>query len=128
MATVWQWWRIMRACKSLIALRFLTFFIVFFILFRTLGACIVFARAARLPPLQGSKQMTTQLIKGHRIEIPTHYDLWMRGARFGVVTSVRFTSDKPSAECYATIRMDHAQVKRSVRLPRHDWQYARVIG
>lgn len=23
---------------------------------------------------------------GKRIEIPVHYDMWMRGARFGVVT------------------------------------------
>jgi len=40
---------------------------------------------------------------GDRVEIPPHYDLWMQGARFGVVKSIQGSA--------ATVRMDNENVK-----------------
>ena len=63
-----------------------------------------------------------QLI-GKRVELPVHYDMWMRGARFGVVTAYRNgglgTSD------YLLVKMDHPQARRRLKLWRPDWDYAK---
>jgi hypothetical protein len=60
---------------------------------------------------------------GTRIEIPVHYDLWMRGARFGVITA--FRAGKPGlSDCYL-VKMDHPEVKRRLKLWRLDWDYAK---
>lgn len=47
---------------------------------------------------------------GLRVEIHPHYDLWMRGARYGTIHSV--------SVCGAVVRvkMDHPQVKRLARI------------
>jgi hypothetical protein len=58
---------------------------------------------------------------GRRVEIPVHFDLWMRGARFGVVTS--FGRDAK----YVLVKMDHPQVKRQVRVARVDFDYMLVL-
>lgn len=58
---------------------------------------------------------------GQRVEIPVHYDLWMRGARFGTVTAI----GKDSAFVY--VKMDHPQVKRRLKLWRSDFDYAKVL-
>ncbi|NBU79671.1 MAG: hypothetical protein EBS50_11490, partial [Sphingomonadaceae bacterium] len=58
---------------------------------------------------------------GKRIEIPVHYDLWARGARFGVVTSV--TKDA----AHIRVRMDHPQVKRLVKLAGMDVDHIKVL-
>lgn len=63
---------------------------------------------------------------GKRIEIPAHYDLWMQGARYGKVTGFRNGSNGAS-DCFL-VKMDHPQVKRTIRLPRLDWDYIRVVG
>lgn len=65
-----------------------------------------------------------QTMIGRRIEIPVHYDMWARGARFGEITS--FRRGKPGQSDYVTVKLDHAQVKRRVKLWRIDWKYARV--
>lgn len=62
---------------------------------------------------------------GQRIEIPVHYDLWARGARFGVVTG--FRNGKPGQSSYVLVKMDHPQVKRRLKLWRLDWDYAKLI-
>jgi len=49
------------------------------------------------------------LAKGTRVELHPGYDLWMRGARFGVVVRVK--------DGVAQVRMDHPQVKRLQRVP-----------
>ena len=61
---------------------------------------------------------------GRRIEIPVHYDLWMQGARFGRVT--RFCHGEPGASDYVLVKMDHPQVKRSLKLWRLDWDYVKL--
>lgn len=66
----------------------------------------------------------TDLI-GKRIEIPAHYDMWMRGARFGTVK--QFRHGKPGQSDYVTVEMDHPQVKRRLKLWRMDWEYARIL-
>lgn len=49
---------------------------------------------------------------GTRVELSPAYDLWMRGARFGVVTKVK--------DGIASVRMDHPQVKKQQRVPVED--------
>lgn len=61
---------------------------------------------------------------GRRIEIPVHYDLWMRGARFGKVTAYR--GPRLDREAHLLVAMDHPQVKRSLRLWAQDVEYAKV--
>ncbi len=58
---------------------------------------------------------------GARIEIPVHYDLWMRGARFGKVTAI----GKDGA--FVFVKMDHPQVKRRLKLWRIDYDYAKIV-
>lgn len=52
-----------------------------------------------------------------RVEIAPHYDLWMRGARFGVVRKVY--TDARGVEMVA-VRMDNPQVRKLARMPAHD--------
>lgn len=59
---------------------------------------------------------------GKSIEIPVHYDLWIRGARTGKVTAI----GKDGAFVY--VRMNHSQVKRRLKLWRGDFAYAKVIS
>ena len=63
---------------------------------------------------------------GKRVEIPVHYDMWMRGARFGTVT--RYYRGKPGQSDFLYVRMDHPQVRRSLKLWRPDWPFARVVN
>lgn len=69
--------------------------------------------------------MTHHDLLGKRIEIPVSYDLWMRGARFGRVTG--FRTGKPGQGAYVTVKMDHPQVKRSLKLWALDWDYAKIV-
>lgn len=62
---------------------------------------------------------------GKRVEIPVYYDLWMQGARFGRVVAYR--ADTPGLPAYVTVRMDHAQVKRLVKVWRLDWSYMKLL-
>ena len=62
---------------------------------------------------------------GRRIEIPVHYDAWMRGARFGVVTAYR--RGAPGYSDYVTVKMAHPQIKRRLKLWRLDWDYAKIL-
>jgi hypothetical protein len=56
-----------------------------------------------------------------RIEIPVHYDLWMRGARFGDVRDYK-------KDGTWMVKMDHPQVKRLVRIPPADQEFCKVIS
>ena len=64
-------------------------------------------------------------LRGKRIEIPVHYDMWMRGARFGVVTG--FVAGKLGSSDYVTVKMDDPGVKKRLKLWRSDWPYAKVL-
>lgn len=73
--------------------------------------------------------MTTQQAKqliGKRIQIPVHYDTWMRGAKFGVVTAFRY-SKTPGTSDYLLVKMDHPQITRRLKLWSIDWDYAEVL-
>ena len=63
---------------------------------------------------------------GKRIEIPAHYDTWMRGARFGTITSTK--PEKSGLSSCLLVRMDHPYVRRRVKVWSHDIEYARIIG
>lgn len=62
---------------------------------------------------------------GKRVEIPVHYDMWLRGARFGVVTSYRPSRQGVSA--YLSIKLDNPSVKRRLKVWSLDWDYLRVL-
>lgn len=72
--------------------------------------------AANRPPFE----------KGQRLEIPVHYDAWMRGARFGEVRGFRRGTAGQSD--YLLVRMDHPGLRRCLKLWRPDWPYAKEIG
>lgn len=52
------------------------------------------------------------LAKEQRVEISPHYDLWMMGAKYGTIKSIK--------DGIAKIKMDHPQVKRLQRIPLED--------
>ena len=56
-----------------------------------------------------------------RIEIPIHFDMWMRGARYGWVTSINRRGR------YIRVKMDHPHVSRRVHIPFMDLAYIKVI-
>ena len=62
---------------------------------------------------------------GQRIEIPVHYDLWMRGARFGEITA--FRNGKDGTSDYYLVKIDHPQVRKRLKLWRLDWDYAKAL-
>lgn len=66
-----------------------------------------------------------QTLMGKRIEIPVHYDMWIRGARHGEITGFRHARDGYSA--YLLIKMDHPQIRRRLKLWQIDWDYARIM-
>lgn len=61
---------------------------------------------------------------GMAVEIPVHYDRWMQGARFGVVTG--FRRGKSGQSDYLYVRSTHPSVRRSIKVWRGDWPYMRV--
>ena len=62
---------------------------------------------------------------GNRVEIPVHYDLWMRGARYGTVTKI--CKDDLGGGVCAAVKMDNQKIKRLVYIPRHDWESVKII-
>ncbi len=58
---------------------------------------------------------------GERVEIPVHYDAWMRGAKFGLVTSVA-----PSGG-HVHVKMDHPQIRRTVKVAAADLPHMKVL-
>lgn len=62
---------------------------------------------------------------GARIEIPVHYDMWMRGARTGTVTT--FRRGKLGQSDYVTVRMDHPQVRKLLKVWAPDWGYTKIL-
>ncbi len=61
---------------------------------------------------------------GKRVQIPVHYDMWMRGARFGTVTGYR--NGKSGQSDFLYVKMDHPSVRRSLKVWRPDWEYMRI--
>lgn len=55
-----------------------------------------------------------------RIEIPAHYDLWMRGARFGTVKDTL-------KDGTWRVRMDHHKVPYLVKIKPEDQEYCKVL-
>lgn len=62
---------------------------------------------------------------GKRIEIPVHYDMWMRGARLGLVTSYR--AGRAGQSDFVFVKLDNPQVTRPLKLWRADWEYVKVL-
>jgi hypothetical protein len=62
---------------------------------------------------------------GQRVEIPVHYDMWMRGARTGAVTQYRQGKDGISDWVY--VKLDHPQAKRYLKVWALDWNYMKIL-
>lgn len=60
-----------------------------------------------------------------RVEIPVHYDLWMRGARLGRVVSRH--RGKAGVSAYLRVQMEHPQVRRSIKVWALDIDYMKVL-
>lgn len=56
---------------------------------------------------------------GKKLEIPAHFDLWMRGARFGTVTSAARDGSQ------VLVKMDHPRVKRRIAIREADFDNCR---
>jgi hypothetical protein len=69
--------------------------------------------------------MSTHPAIGSRVEIPVHYDMWMRGARMGVVTA--FRNGQSGQSDYVLVKLDHPQAKKSLKVWRLDWDYMKVF-
>jgi hypothetical protein len=54
---------------------------------------------------------------GKRVEIPPHYDLWMRGARYGTYMGLNRHMSRVRGFAIGRVRMDHPQVKKLVNIP-----------
>ncbi len=55
--------------------------------------------------------------EGNHVEIAPHYDLWMQGARYGTVRSIK--------DGVATVKMDHWQVDKLQHFPVEDLKKTR---
>lgn len=62
---------------------------------------------------------------GRRIEIPVHYDMWMRGARHGEIRS--FHPGKDGISAYVKVKLDHPQAKRQQKVWALDWDYMKLV-
>ena len=62
---------------------------------------------------------------GKRIEIPVHYDMWMRGACFGEVRSYHPGSEGHSA--YVKVKLDHPQARKQLKIWALDWDYCKIL-
>jgi hypothetical protein len=69
--------------------------------------------------------MSSNAYIGKRVEIPVHYDLWMQGARTGLVTAFRWHKEGQSS--YILVKMDHPSVKKRLKVWAHDWDYMKVL-
>jgi hypothetical protein len=67
-----------------------------------------------------------QSLVGKRIETPVHYDMWMRGARFGQVTAFRHSNQAGTSD-YVLVKLDHPQAKRRLKVWSLDWDYVKVL-
>lgn len=56
----------------------------------------------------GNRAEIVPLKVGDHVEISPHYDLWMRGARFGRIVKIHSTHGKP----LAVVKMDHKGVRQ----------------
>jgi len=55
--------------------------------------------------IANGKDAQSKALIGKRIQIPVHYDMWMRGARFGVVTG------RSVAGRYIRVKLDLAPIR-----------------
>ena len=72
---------------------------------------------------ESNNGMIDRTLVGKRVEIPAHYDAWMQGARFGLVTS--FRSGKPGYSAYVNVRLDRR--KKLLKVWQSDCDYLQVI-
>ena len=58
---------------------------------------------------------------GQRVEIPVHYEMWMRGAQYGRIVS--YHEGKSGQSAFIKVRLDHPEVKTLFKVWRLDWPY-----
>lgn len=57
---------------------------------------------------------------GARVELHPGLDLWMRGARYGVIVGAVWSLEKPGAISVYKVKMDHRQVRKLQRVKPED--------
>lgn len=74
------------------------------------------------------KEAQARALVGKRVEIPVHYDMWMRGARFGRVVGMAWKRNGVGEKIVSAIRvkMEHPGAKRQVRIWTIDFDYVTV--
>lgn len=80
---------------------------------------------ARTGVVVAVEKLEPRALIGRRVEIPVHYDLWMRGARYGVVSSFK-PGGAGISDCLR-VRMDNPRVKRRCKVWRLDWPYMKLV-
>jgi hypothetical protein len=70
------------------------------------------------------KAAQAKALVGKRVQIPVHYDMWMCGARYGVVTSIGGTNTHSP---FVRVKLDHPQVKRRLKVWQMDYDYMQVL-
>ena len=74
-----------------------------------------------------AKEKQARDMVGKRVEIPVHYDMWMRGARFGRVVGLSWEYGSGQKVIRAIrVKMEHPQVKRLVKIARIDFDYVTI--
>lgn len=69
--------------------------------------------------------MEAKELIGKRVEIPVHYDMWMRGARTGIVTSAQ--QGKNGYSAFVRVKLDNNHTKKLLKVWRLDWEYMKVL-
>jgi hypothetical protein len=67
------------------------------------------------------KTNQAHMLVGTRVEIPVHYDNWMRGARYGRVVS------KARDGSFVRVKLDHPAIKRLQKVWAIDFDYLKHI-
>lgn len=62
---------------------------------------------------------------GDRIEIPVHFDVWVQGARHGVVSSIKHNM---FGQLIFYVKMDNKRVKRRVKLLIAHLEYCKLFA
>lgn len=74
-------------------------------------------------------ETAARALLGKRIEIPVHLDTWMRGARYGKVTRIVWSTNGAGERIAVgvSVRMDNPAVRRSVPVWAGDFDYVKVL-
>jgi len=75
-----------------------------------------------------TKETQAKALVGKRIEIPVHYDMWMRGARFGKVVGLAWEHSSGDKVIRALrVKLDHPQARKQLKIWRLDFDHVKLV-